>query len=231
MIQRGLRTLLLVVVAVLVARPASAQQITSPYRFIERGQEAGVFAGYFSGGSDRFGLGPKSAPIYGVRYAVSVSGPLALEVVAGGSATHRDVINPNRLEGDRVVEEAEMLLMLAEARIRFHLTGRRSWHGFQPFTLIGVGLGWDAAGAQVEDQQISEEFRYDLGTKFTGSFGGGFRYILGDRIHLRADLNAQLYRVDIPDGYRAADIDLGAPVPESEWVTSRVFTAGIAFRF
>lgn len=231
MIQRAVRTLLLFAVVFLPSRGVDAQTIPSPYAFVERGQEAGVVAGWFAAGTDRFGLGPKSGPVYGLRYAVSVSDALALEAVASSVATTRDVVNPNRLEGDRVVEEAESFLTMLEARIRFALTGNRTWHGIQPFTLIGAGFGWDAAGRQVEDQQISEEFRYDFGTRFTGSFGGGVRWILSDRFHLRADVNAQLYRVENPDGYRDGTIDFGAPVPESQWVTSQVFTAGFAFRF
>ena len=222
---------LLALLALLVGSAGlQAQSIPSPYRFVEKGQEAGVFAGHFSAAKDRFGLGPKSAPAFGARYAVGVSGALALEGLVTMSAAPRDVINPNRVEGDRVIEEAETLLTLLEARIRFALTGRRTWHGLQPFVLVGVGVGWDSQGAQAEDALLAEEDQFDFGTKFTGSFGGGFRYMLTDRFHIRGDATAMLYQIGVPDGFRETDLNFG-DVAESEWVTSQMFTLGFAFRF
>lgn len=222
---------LLALLALLLGSSAiEAQSIPSPYRFVEKGQEAGIFSGYFSAASDRFGLGPKSAPAFGARYAVGLSGTIALETVATMAATPRDVVNPNRVEGDRVIEEAESLLTLLEARLRFALTGRRTWHGLQPFVLIGVGVGWDSQGAQAEDALLADEDQFDFGTKFTGSFGGGFRYLITDRFHFRGDATAMLYQIGVPDGFREAGLGLG-DVAESEWVTSNMLTLGFAFRF
>ncbi len=222
---------LLAVLALLVCSAGiEAQSIPSPYLFVEKGQEAGVFSGYFSASKDRFGLGPKSAPAFGARYAVGLSGALSLEALATMAATPRDVINPNRVEGDRVVEEAESLLTLLEARIRFSLTGRRTWHKLQPFVLFGVGVGWDSQGAQAEDALLPEEDQYSFGTKFTGSFGTGFRWMLTDRFHLRGDVIALAYQVGVPDGFKEDGLGFG-DVADSEWITSRMLTLGFAFRF
>ncbi len=208
-----------------------AQSIPSPYEFIERGQEAGVFAGYFAAGSDRFGIGPRSAPFLGARYAVTVSGPVALEAVLKAIPTTRDVVNPNRLPGDQIIEESEVLLGFAEARLRIGLTGNRTWNGLQPFALLGIGLATDLAGQQAEDLQLSEEFRFDFGTKFTGSFGGGVRWILNDRFHARIDLAAQLYQIDNPSGFRTPELDPDGFVPEGQWTTSQAISLGFAIRF
>lgn len=228
--KRSQGPLLAVLILLVSSMGIEAQSIPSPYRFVEKGQEAGVFSGYFSASKDLFGLGPKSAPAFGARYAVGLSSALSLEAIATMAATPRDVINPNRVEGDRVIEEAESLLTLLEARIRFSLTGRRTWHGLQPFVLIGAGVGWDSQGAQSEDALLAEEDQFDFGTKFTGSFGTGFRWMLTDRFHVRGDAVALLYQVGVPEGFQEAGLGLG-DVPDSEWITSKMLTLGFAFRF
>jgi hypothetical protein len=59
------RIALFVLAAALLPAPAAAQQIDSPYRFLEAGQSLGAFAGYVSTGQNPLELGPKSAPVFG----------------------------------------------------------------------------------------------------------------------------------------------------------------------
>jgi hypothetical protein len=217
--------------ALVVAGPAAAQSIPSPYRFIEKGQEGGVFAGYFATNTGKFGFGPKSAIATGVRYGLELSGPIGLEGVATFVPTERDVVNPARAEGDRVVgDPAEAALLFVEARLRFALTGRRTWHGVQPYVFAGVGMGLDVRGNQQEDERILDEDRFDFGTKFVGSTGGGVRLILGDRLVARVDAALQLYQLKTPGGYQEPDRNLGT-VPDSEWITGKSITLGLAYLF
>ncbi len=220
----------LLVLGVSTAGALAAQSIPSPYRFIEERQEIGVFAGLFHGDAGQYGFGPGPGPMSGIRYGLELTGPLGLEALASFVPTTRDVINPGREEGDRKVEEAEVALVLFEARLRFALTGRRTWHGFQPFAFIGAGLGFDAQGDQSEDLVIPPDDRFDFGTRFQASGGGGVRFLLGRRWVLRADAALLLYELQTPSGFFDEDRDLGV-VPEKEWVNSTTVTLGFAFRF
>jgi hypothetical protein len=219
-----------VAAAALVAAPLHAQSIPSPYRFIEKAQEGGIFVGYFDTDAGRFGFGPKSAVYTGIRYGLELAGPLGLEGVASVVPTDRDVINPGRDEGDRVVDVAEATLLFVEARLRFALTGRRTWNRLQPFASAGIGLGMDVQGSQREDQLLLEADRFDFGTKFVGSFGAGTRVILGRNFTVRVDASVLLYQLSTPNGFEDPERDLGN-VPESEWVAGRGLTLGLSYRF
>lgn len=226
------RTVLLAALAasLTLAAPGAAQSIPSAYRYIERAQEVGVFAGIMATNSGRFDLGPQDQTIVGARYSVEVSGPVALEGLASVAFGPRNVVNPNRLEGDRVIDEAEMRIILLEARLRFNLTGRRSWKRLQPYMFIGGGVGFDTLDEQDEDFALEESDRYTFGTRWTGNLGLGTRLMLGDRLHLRVDGGLRLYKVGIPTGWQ--DPLLGfASVPEDEWVAGQSITVGLGVRF
>lgn len=225
------RTVLIAALAALSwSAPAASQSIPSPYRYIERGQEAGFFSGIMATNTGRFDLGPGTQTLVGARYGVEVSGPVALEGLASVAFGPRNVVNPNRIEGDRVVDEAEMRIVLLEARLRFNLTGRRTWNRLQPFLLIGGGVGFDTLEGQDEDFALEEDDRYTFGTRWTGNLGAGSRLLLTDRIHLRVDAALRLYKVGIPSGWR--DPILGfESVPEDEWVSGRLLTVGLGYRF
>lgn len=214
----------------LPAIPATAQDIPSPYRYMEKGQEVSVFAGYLDTDPGRFGFGPGPQQMYGARYSVVVANALSLEGLAGGTFGPRDVVNPARAEGSRVVEEAEVRLFLMEARLQFALTGRRTWHGIHPFVFAGGGLSFDTLGDQDEDFLLEEADRYEFGTRFTGTFGAGARFTVTDRILLRVDAGLLLYKLGYPAGWRDPDRGFEG-VPEDEWMTGRGLTVGLAYRF
>ena len=227
----SIRTLCaLVATTVLSAVPASAQSIPSPYRFIEEGQEGGLFAGYFNADAGRFGFGPKSGLATGARYGLELSGPIGLEGVATLAPVGRDVINPGRDEGDRIVDEAESAILFLEVRLRLALTGRRTWHGLQPYFFAGGGAGLDVRGNQAEDQLLSEADRFNFGTKFLGTTGGGVRVMLPGRFVLRLDAAMMLYQLQTPSGFLDPLRNLG-DVPENEWVSAKTLSLGLAYRF
>ncbi|MBT8404186.1 MAG: hypothetical protein KJP18_10025, partial [Gemmatimonadetes bacterium] len=122
---------------------AGAQEIPSPYRYMEKGQEVSLYAGIVDTDPGRFEFGPDDQQWLGARYSVVVSNAFSLEGMAGTSFGPRSVVNPARDEGDRIVDEAEVRLILIEARLQFALTGRRTWHGFQPFGFVGGGISFD----------------------------------------------------------------------------------------
>lgn len=227
-----LPSLALATAALLPAAPAAAQSIPSPYRFIEKGQSAGVLLTYENAEPGRFDLGPRPGISVGARYSVEVSGPVGLDLQASAFPTTRNVINPARLEGDRVIDEAEMTLISAEARFRFTLTGRRSWNRLAPFVFLGAGIAFDIQGDQQEDQALQEADRFDFGTKFLGSAGAATRIFITDRIVGRVEAGLRLYQVDTPSGFldTTRELDLGT-VPEDEWVNSATLSLGISYLF
>lgn len=215
--------------AILAAAPAGAQSIPSPYRFIEEGQEAGAFVSYLSTDAGRFGFGPRSGITMGIRYGLELAGPIGLEGVATLAPLKRDVVGPGSV-GGAPLEEAETALVFIEARLRFALTGRRTWRGMQPFVYAGAGVGFDARGSQSEDQLLTDVDRFDFGTKFVGSAGAGTRIVLPGPFVLRLDAGLLLYQLKTPSGFEDPVWDLGE-VPDSEWVTGKTFSLGFAYRF
>ncbi len=214
----------------LVGRPAFAQTIPSPYRYIETGQEAGIFIGYLGMGRGQLDLGPGDGPLLGARYGVEVGGPFSIEGVASYFPATRYVMDPRRVEGDRMVGEAQTHMVMADARIKFSLLGRRLWNGVGPYVLAGAGLAFDAAGEQPEEEDLLPDDRFGFGWKFLGLLGAGGRWLPSDRWAFRGDFTLNLWKIDTPDGYFEEDRGLES-APEGEWVSGIGFALGVAFRF
>lgn len=228
--RRGFATSACLALGLWAAAPLRAQVIPSPYRFIETRQEAGTFVGYLSTDAGRFGFGPRSAPVAGMRYGIRVNGPIAFEGLASYAPTTRAVVDPNRPEGSRKVGEADVQLALLEASIQFNVVGERTWRGLAPFALAGGGVAFDLAGRQEIDNIIDADDRFDFGSTFAGHLGAGLRWFPGERWVVRGDTRFTLWQLDTPNGYRRGDRDLGK-VEESEWVSGLALTVGVAFRF
>jgi hypothetical protein len=220
----------LVVVLFLVPFEARGQTIPSPYRFMENRQEASVFFGMANSGTGRFGYGPSSSPLFGGRYGIQVGGPFSLEGVIGYQPTTRDIIDPDRDEGDRAVGEADAQILSIDARLRFSLTGDRTWRGINPYAFFGIGVGWDLAGDSPSDGLLLPEDQWQYGTKFLAPFGGGLRWLLSERFLVRGDFTVMLYRLVSPRGF--LDPNRGfTGVGEKEWVNAPTFSVGIGYHF
>lgn len=222
--------LLIALLLGLHARSAAAQSIPSPYRFWETRQEAGAFAGGIATGSGRFGYGPKTGPMVGVRYGLDFPGPLSIEGVVNWIPTTRDVVDPRRQEGERVIGSGDAELLGVDARLKLSLTGQRTWHGLNPFVLAGVGLMWDLAEGAPDEDDLEETDRFELGTAFVGQLGGGLRWFLNDQWIARADALLHVYKLDAPVGFRDPERGFGS-VGVSEWVNASSIALGVAYRF
>lgn len=202
-----------------IATPASslAQTIPSPYRFIENRQEAGAFAGLVDAHTGRFGYGPQGGFTYGGRWGIELAGPVSLEGIATLVEGTRDVIHPGRVEGDRKVGEADVLLTAFDARFKFSFTGDRTWHGISPFIVAGGGIVFDLAGDDPDDELLEAPDRFDFGNSFIGTLGLGTRWIPTDRLTFRVDGTFSLWKLDTPPGF--SDPARGfEDVEEGEWV-------------
>lgn len=219
-----------VLLSFLATESLLGQQIPSPYRFVETRQEAGLFGGWIDLGSGRFGFGPESALMAGGRWGLHISGPLGFEAVADVLSGTRDVIDPGRSEGDRVVGEADVLLGSAEGRLTLTATGDRTWHGFAPYLSLGGGMVFDLSGSEPADEILLPEDRFDFGSSFLGTAGVGSRLFLSSHLVARGDAIFSLYKIDTPPGFSDPARGFEA-VEEGEWVSGLALTFSLGYRF
>ncbi|GMV04876.1 MAG: hypothetical protein AMXMBFR53_11560 [Gemmatimonadota bacterium] len=209
---------------------SSAQTIPSPFRFIETRQEAGLFVGSTSAARGRFGFGPGGGLATGARWGIELSGPLGFETTAGIISGTRDVVNPAKVVGDQRIGEADVLMGVVDARLRFTLTGDRTWHRLTPFVVAGGGLAFDASPTSPVDDELETDDRFEMGTSFFGTAGGGARLFLTERLALRGDAVFSLWKIKTPPGF--SDPDRGfTGVEEAEWVSALHLTLAAVIRF
>jgi hypothetical protein len=228
------RTILLLLsgAILLQSRPVTGQDIPSSYRFVEHSQEGGFFAGVSSINPGQLELGPKSADVFGGRYAVMFGGALAFEGVGTFFKGRRDVIDIRRDEGERVLGESTIDLLAIEGRFRLNLTGQRSWRRMQPF----IGFGGGMALSSNLDRTLEDEAsmppvdRWDYGSKFIAALSGGMNLHVSSRLVLRLDGVMNLWKITTPPGWIINDTDLGV-LPEDEWVSAKHLSVGASFRF
>lgn len=225
--------LLLLLVATLPL-PARSQTVPSPYRFVDTRQEAEIYLGYVSPGTGRFGYGPGPGPAIGARYDLRLGGAFGLEGVVGYLPTTRDVVDPGRLprspERDPVVGKVDANLVTVDARLRFSLTGDRTWNGLNPFAYAGGGLAFDLAGEDPAEAVLLPEDRFKFRTTVLGVAGAGVRWLPSGPFVVRADISLLLWRLTTPAGYRSSDRGFTA-VAEKEWVSGPSITLGFGLRF
>ena len=208
---------------------ARAQDISSPYRYVEPTQSAAAFAGYLATDRGEVGFGPHSAPMLGGTYTIRLSGPLAGEVSVAGAPTQRTVVQRLSLGGQpsaiREIGDTDALLLLADAGLRFTLTGPRTWRGFAPYLAASGGLVIDVLGSSELEETIEATQRVDFGPAFAVSVGAGADWFLTERLALRLEARDRLWRLTTPEGLSESRRQ------ESEWTNNLAVTLGAAFYF
>jgi hypothetical protein len=209
---------------------ASAQSIPSPYEYLEKRQEFGLFAGSMNVDTGRFGYGPDGGNLFGIRYGLELSGPLSFEGVVGHSRGNRDVIDPGRVEGDRTIGNTDATISMVDARLRFSFVGRRTWHGLSPFLSAGGGIAIGHGASSDLDDVLLPEDVFDFGTSFFGTVALGTRWFVTETIAVRGDATFSLWALDTPPGY--ADPDRGfEEVSDSEWMRGNTFAISLLYRW
>jgi hypothetical protein len=217
-------------VTLFIPAAATAQAISSPYRFIDESQAIGLFGGYISAGKGSVGLGPKGGPVFGARYSIRLSGPFTIEIEPAFFKTTRPVLDTTVVDSARAqVGEADLALVLANGSLRFNITGARTWHGLQPFFLFGGGAAVDLSGTSEDDELVTGEARFDFGTSFAGQLGGGVEWYASKRLTLRLDARNALWKIKTPLAF--VSDSFGQNAPREEWVQNGFFTVGLSFRF
>lgn len=213
------------------ARPAVAQQIVSPYRYIETSHSVGGYLGYLWAGSDEPDLGPQPAPLIGIRYHGRLTGGLAGEVALSFAPSERTVFlnQPDPTDPSRLTPVAQgetgMPLLFAEGALRFHVTGPRTWNNLAPFVLGGIGLVVDLGGTDAVEEDAAPEDRFDFGPALAVSAGLGTDYFLSDRVSLNFEVRDRIWRLSVPQGLTASGRE------ESNWKNNPTVSIGAALHF
>lgn len=226
------RSLFATALAAAVGSPvaSSAQEIPSPYAFIEKRNELGVYVGLVAAEKGRFDLGPDGGTSFGARYGLELSGPLSLEGHVGFVSGTRAIVNPARLEGDQVIGETDVLLTQIDGRLRFSFVGARTWHSLSPFVAFGGGVVFDVADEPAEEEALDPADVFDFGVSFYGTASAGTRWFLSDSFALRLDGTFSLWQIDTPPGF--SDPDRGLEnVEESEWMSGLEVAVSLLYRW
>jgi hypothetical protein len=222
--------ILAVVALFATALPAVGQRITSPYRFLDAGQEIGAVATHVWAGDPAVGLGAKSGPAFGGRYGIRLGGPFMIEAEAVYFPTEHAVLDSVVVDSAfQQIGTADQTLLFATAALRFNITGPRTWHGLQPFVVLGAGAVMETSHDEEAVNQAPVEARFDFGTSFAGTLGGGVAWLPSRHFAIRLDGRNVLWKVTTPAALRRGDI--GLTMPDDEWVQNFTASAGVSILF
>jgi len=224
---------LFLMVGSLGVQSAEAQQIRSPYQFIDTRHSAGIFVGIAQENRGQLDLAPGGGIMVGARYGIELSGPFALEGTAFFLPTDRNVFDPT-VDPDEQLPEllgtSNSLVAGIDGRLRFTLTGARTWHGLAPFVLMGGGVAGDLTPrSSLEDELVSEE-RFTLGPSFLGVLGAGTRWLPTENLTFRVDALLHLWKAGTPRAFFQFEEQYGS-VPEQEWPSVGALVLGGSYRF
>lgn len=226
----------LVLVAVVgAARPAQAQQITSPYRYIDQNQALTAQATYIATNRGMLDLGPASGMAYGLSYTIRLGGPFNIDLAASFFPTRRAVMDTvpadsatltdNPLASVTKIGEDKLGIALLTAALRFDITGPRTFHGLMPFVVFGGGLARQVYQSGISDIHLISARRYHFGGLFAGQIGGGTDWFLTHRLTARLDVRDLFWRIGIPAAFQRS------PIPSKEWVQNLQASLGFSWRF
>jgi hypothetical protein len=124
---------------------------------------------------------------------------------------------------------------LLEAALQFSLTGARTWHGLQPYFILGGGIFFGLSQQPTNQIPIPRApFLFTIGTQPVFQFGIGIERQLG-RVGLAFEVRDQLWRISAPEGFFQpvvlADLaERGSPVAQSsDWLNN--FELSLAFYY
>jgi hypothetical protein len=215
-----------------VAAPAAAQvdvgypPPNSPFRDLEYKHEVTLFGGYYMAAKDPAGVAPQSAPMEGIRYELTIGGPVQFVARMARVNSERQVINPLEPRATRDLGVQSWPIWLTDLGFSLNLTGQRSWHRLVPVVAMGVGLASDLDKKDDNDP-------FNLGTTFAFSLGGGLRLVTGGRFEMRADAGTWIYQYKYPATYYATTSDnttvLGSKVAKNFWKKNLGLTLGATY--
>ena len=197
----------------------------SPYLDIQDGQRLSVVAGWLQTGHDAVGVNAKSAPMYGVRYDLSIGGAAYISGVLFGASTDRTVLDYTKAVAHRDIGTHSLALIDGSAQLGLSLTGRRTWHRLQPLIYIGAGV----VSGLGDTFDVSDDI---FGTSFQFSYGAGLRFVASRNSEFRLDIQQYWWELKYPPLYRSTQGDPVAIKPTgslSSWTANTALTLGWTF--
>jgi opacity protein-like surface antigen len=124
---------------------------------------------------------------------------------------------------------ADLSLVLADASLRFDLTGPRTWHRIQPYVVIGAGGVFVTSYAETGEEDLPEnlELRVRFQKGFTGHVGGGLEIHVSDHLTVRVDARDTLWKLQLPIDF----LTTGRVIDNEQWVQTAHLGLGLNFRF
>lgn len=222
---------LLLAAGILRPAPAAGQHISSPYQYLETRAYAGAFFGHLGTQTGVVELGPGAGNVFGAFFGYRVSGPFVAELSLGYAPLERVVRDTVRSPSDTTTflsrGSAKQNVLTALADLRFDITGARTWHGLQPYLLLGVGGAIGTSGANGADAIVPQDVRFKFGTSFAAQAGGGIEWYVTRHAGLRLDARGTLWKLHTPQAF----ILRGPVVPQSEWAQNLSVAGGLAIHF
>jgi len=225
---RHARSVTLALSVFLLPAGLSAQTIPSPFTFVETRHSVQAFVGQLVTNPGSLDLGPQSAFTIGGRYTIRLTGPLSGEVGLSFSPTQRTLLTrPSPQPEAPLVPlgEADMVLMIGEAGLRFNFPGARTWRGLMPYAVLTGGFVADLTRQDPREEAIPAEQRFKFGPGFAAGGAMGTEFFVTERLSLRAEARDHLWRTTHP----ALLTPTGSQ--QSEWGHNFAFTLGGAVHF
>jgi len=184
---------------------ADAQTITSPYDFIEKKKDLGLFVGYLFADRGSLGLGPYEGPLAGAKFTLGLSGPMNLGAYVSYFPSERDVVD--LVQGGTVLGKTSMNLLLITGQLKLQLTGPRTWNNLAPYFYLGLGVAFDVSSPPScfdepgqPNCRLPAQERFSFGTAFMGQVGFGTIWLPFERIGFRATVDDSIWELSSPGG-------------------------------
>jgi hypothetical protein len=206
----------------------------SPYHDISKGHTVTPLVAAFGGSGGKFGIAPHDGTVFGFRYEIRNSQPIALGLQVGRGDLDRLIVDPFVAVANRVSGPVKQTVTFAEVDLQLNVTGGKSWHRLAPFVNAGLGLVFPTSTP-------ADTSGFELGRRVYLAPGAGFRLFLTDRLHLRGEARVAFWKLKYPASFtREPPDDPGTPDDPhavitdgnvSQWSTSSWLQAGLGFSF
>lgn len=225
----GLALCALIAPSMLPAQVGHAPRST-PYHDIRKGHTFTATGGYFKGGGGDFAIGPHSGYVFGARYDIRTGSTIQIGLGVTHGDLERFIIDPTRIEANRLSGPVKQAVTFAELDLQFNLTGGKSWNRLAPYVATSGGVAFAKSTP-------ADNSGYNFGKKLYLAPAVGFRFFLSDRLHLRAEARATFWKLKYPTTFQQAPSEDPTAPPvlagssTTEWTSSRWLQAGLGYSF
>jgi len=222
-------TSLVFLLALGAATPLSAQvgypPDASPYREITSTMSLSALGGYIGGSGGTLGVGPHDGPVYGGRFGVTVSGPLAFGFAVQYGDLQGRLVRRNPLDNKLVLSGlVPEPIWLTEFTTQYTLTGGKTWHHLAPYVGGGLGYAWKASTSSGADA-------FTFGGRFYFVPFAGTRVYLNNRVAIRAEIRWAFWRLAYPASYYDVNTGLLNSFASNTYLTNFWYQFGLSYSF